>query len=441
MPQPTVSRPARAPSAIWVAKGVPWLGLAPFVETPHMFANMGDGTYQHSGLLAIRQAVAAKIPITYKILFNDAVAMTGGQAAEGGPSVIAIARQVAAEGVARIAVVADDADRLPSADVLPAGTTRHERESLDALQRELRGFKGVSVMIYDQVCATEKRRRLKRGTMQAVPVTVRINSRVCENCGDCTVQSNCIAIEPVATPFGRKRRISPTACNTDLSCLKGFCPSFVTSSSPPAPPADPWQAREAELAEGLAQPLLRSGAVWRGLFAGIGGGGIVTTGAIVAMAAHLDGLQVSTLDFTGLAQKNGAVVAHVQFGPGAIDAVRIAGGEADFMLASDMAVAASAGGAGVLQGRHSRGGQSRSAGKRAVSAFARPAYRWRAAPAHHRKAGGHGRMAAGGGGVRGVVRPRAGDEHAAAGPCLAARRRAGERDGPCSRQSSLTGRR
>ena len=202
----------------------------------------------------------------------------------------------------------------------------------------------MSVLIYDQVCATEKRRRRKRGTMAAAEQTVRINERVCENCGDCTVQSNCIAIEPVATPYGRKRRISPTACNTDLSCLKGFCPSFVTTAGLPPPPPDAWGGREAEFAAALAAPVITPPAApWRGLFAGIGGGGIVTTGAIVAMAAHLDGLQVSTLDFTGLAQKNGAVVAHVQIAPGALDVVRIPAGEADFMLAADMAVAAAAG--------------------------------------------------------------------------------------------------
>jgi indolepyruvate ferredoxin oxidoreductase len=331
-------------------EGVHWLGLSSFMDMPHVFANMGDGTYQHSGLLAIRQAVATQIPITYKILYNDAVAMTGGQPAEGSLTVVHIARQMAAEGVQRIAIVADDVDRLPPPGELPAGTTRHGREDLDAVQRDLRAYKGVSVLIYDQVCATEKRRRRKRGTMAAAETTVRINERVCENCGDCTVQANCIAIEPVATAFGRKRRISPTACNTDLSCLKGFCPSFVTTQGLPAPPPDLWGGREAELAATLTAPVItRPAQAWRGLFAGIGGGGIVTTGAIVAMAAHLDGLEVSTLDFTGLAQKNGAVVAHVQIGPVAPDVVRIPAGEADFMLAADMAVGA---GAGVLECCH-----------------------------------------------------------------------------------------
>jgi indolepyruvate ferredoxin oxidoreductase len=335
-------------------EGVPWLGMAPFTELPHMFANMGDGTYQHSGLLAIRQAVAAGARITYKLLFNDAVAMTGGQPAEGGPTPVAIARQVAAEGVGLIALVADQADRLPAASALPPGTLRHTRDELDAVQKRLSEHPGVSVLIYDQVCATEKRRRRKRGTMAAADRAVIINERVCENCGDCTVQSNCIAIEPVETEYGRKRRISPTSCNTDLTCLKGFCPSFVTA--PAAAKAQraesPWLARETELAASLPDPALPSAhRPWRGLFAGIGGGGIITTGSVVAMAAHLEERQVSVLDFTGLAQKNGAVVCHVQIadpdaGGDALDVVRIPAEEADFTLAADLAVAA---GADMLQ--------------------------------------------------------------------------------------------
>ena len=327
-------------------EGVPWVGLAPFTAVPHMFANMGDGTYQHSGLLAIRQAVAAGAPITYKILFNDAVAMTGGQPAEGGPTVLGIARQLAAEGVGMLAVVADDPARLPAATDLPPGTLRHGRDDLDAVQRRMREHPGVSAIIYDQVCATEKRRRRKRGKLAAAETRVVINERVCENCGDCTVQSHCIAIEPVETEHGRKRRISPTSCNTDLSCLKGFCPSFVTmkSDAPQAAGSDPavlWAAREVELAAGLSEPtLVDAGTPWRGLFAGIGGGGIVTCGAIVAMAAHLEGRQVSTLDFTGLAQKNGAVVSHVQIAEAGLDVVRIPRGAADLLLAADLAVSA-----------------------------------------------------------------------------------------------------
>ena len=324
-------------------EGVPFVGLAPFTDTPHMFANIGDGTYQHSGILAIRQALAARARITYKLLFNDAVAMTGGQPAEGAPTVPRIAAQLAAEGVQRIAIVADDAERLPPRARLPPGTTRHTRDELDTVQRELRDYDGVSVLIYDQVCATEKRRRRKRGSMAPADEHVVINETVCENCGDCSTQSGCIAIEPVETPLGRKRRINPTSCNVDLSCLKGFCPSFVTIAGPPAAPdVDPqWQAREDGVGAALPQPVLpHAGAPWRGLFAGIGGGGIVTSGAILAMAAHLEGRPVRTLDFTGLAQKNGAVVAHVQIADAEaeLDVVRIPLGTADLMIAADLAV-------------------------------------------------------------------------------------------------------
>ena len=324
-------------------EGTGWIGIAPFTAIPHMFANMGDGTYQHSGLLAIRQAVAAKARMTYKILYNDAVAMTGGQPAEGGATPAAIAAQLAAEGVGRIALVADDAARLPPASALPPGVTLHGRESLDAVQRELREYPGVSALIYDQVCATEKRRRRKRGAMAAADMRVEINQRVCENCGDCTVQSGCIAIEPIETEYGRKRRISPTSCNTDLSCLKGFCPSFVTMTGPakPVQAEDAWTGREAALGAALPDPVLPPpDQVWRGMFAGIGGGGIVTAASIVAMAAHIEGRTVSTLDFTGLAQKNGAVVSHVQIVDGVLDVVRIPRGEADLVLAADLAVAA-----------------------------------------------------------------------------------------------------
>ncbi|MGH7044378.1 MAG: indolepyruvate ferredoxin oxidoreductase family protein [Acetobacteraceae bacterium] len=330
-------------------EGVTWVGLAPFTDIPHLFANLGDGTYTHSGILAIRQAIAAKARMTYKILVNDAVAMTGGQPAEGGFTTADIAAQMRAEGVRRIAVVADEADRLPPATALPPGTTRHTRDELDTVQRELRATEGVSVLLYDQVCATEKRRRRKRGKLAEATSSVVINPEVCENCGDCSTQSGCIAIEPLETALGRKRRINPTACNVDLSCLKGFCPSFVTvAGAPRAPAADPrWAGREAALASALPHPVLPTRAPWRALFAGIGGGGIVTSGAVLAMAAHLEGRAVRTLDFTGLAQKNGTVVAHVQIGEDPdLDVVRIPLGEADVMLAADLAVGA---GPGVLE--------------------------------------------------------------------------------------------
>ena len=328
-------------------EGAPFVGLSTFTEVKHMFANIGDGTYQHSGSLAIRQAAAAGTRITYKLLFNDAVAMTGGQPVEGTTTVPMLAAQIAAEGIKRIAIVADEAERLPSKSELPPGVTTHIRTDLDAVQRSLRDFEGPSVLIYDQVCATEKRRRRKRGSMPEATKHVVINEAVCENCGDCSTQSGCIAIEPVETPLGRKRRINQSACNVDLSCLKGFCPSFVTLPGPPvAPAADArWEAREADLGTALPMPVVPEPDLWRGLFAGIGGGGIVTAGAVLAMAAHLEGRHVNTLDFTGMAQKNGAVVAHVQIAvhPDALDVVRIPAGGADLMLAADLAVGCSPG--------------------------------------------------------------------------------------------------
>ncbi len=328
-------------------EGVPFVGLSAFTDVKHMFANIGDGTYQHSGIMAIRQAAASGTRMTYKLLFNDAVAMTGGQPVDGGPTVTMLAAQIAAEGIKRIAIVADEAERLPAASALPPGVTTHIRADLDAVQRSLRDYAGPSVLIYDQVCATEKRRRRKRGTMAEATKHVMINEAVCENCGDCSTQSGCIALEPVDTPLGRKRRINQSACNVDLSCLKGFCPSFVTVPGPPvAPAADAsWQAREDALGAALPVPALPTLETWRGLFAGIGGGGIVTAGAILAMAAHLEGRHVKTLDFTGLAQKNGAVVAHVQIAtdPDALDVVRIPLGTANLMLAADLAVGCSPG--------------------------------------------------------------------------------------------------
>ena len=288
------------------------------------------------------------------------------------------------------------------------------------------------MLIYDQVCATEKRRRRKRGTMAQATQSVVINEQVCENCGDCSTQSGCIAIEPVETSLGRKRRINPTSCNVDLSCLKGFCPSFVTIAGPPsAPDADPhWQAREDELGAGLPVPKLpATETAWRALFAGIGGGGIVTSGAILAMAAHLEGKKVRTLDFTGLAQKNGTVVAHVQIADAesALDVVRIPLGAADLMMAADLAVAA---GPGVLERNAKSAAVIGNLDLAATAAFkhdAQPADRRGAAPAHDRardRCRGLGLSARGAAG-RAAVRQRAGDEHAAAGAGVAARSGAG----------------
>ena len=333
-------------------EGAPFVGMAPFTDTPHVFANIGDGTYTHSGIMAIRQAVAARRPHH----LQAAGQRRGGddrRPARRGQLLgrRSIAAQVAAEGVARIAVVADEADRLPPASALPSGTTRHARGELDAVQRELRAYDGVSVLIYDQVCATEKRRRRKRGKMPQPAQSVVINEQVCENCGDCSAQSE-LHRDRAGGDLARPQAPHQSdGCNVDLSCLKGFCPSFVTVAGPPrAPDADPrWQARENELAAALRQPdLPATSKPWRALFAGIGGGGIVTSGAILAMAAHLEGRAVRTLDFTGLAQKNGAVVAHVQIADSeaALDVVRIPLGAADVMIAADLAVAA---GPGVLE--------------------------------------------------------------------------------------------
>jgi indolepyruvate ferredoxin oxidoreductase len=209
-------------------EGAPWIGQAPFSKLQHVFANLGDGTYFHSGYLAIRAALAANVNITYKILYNDAVAMTGGQPIDGKTSVPMIARQMAAEGVQRIALVSEDLTRYEDRSQLPAQVTVHDRKDLDSVQRELREVKGVSVLIYDQTCAAEKRRRRKKGEYPKATQRVFINEAVCEGCGDCGVQSNCTSILPVETELGRKRAIDQSSCNQDYSCVKGFCPSFVT---------------------------------------------------------------------------------------------------------------------------------------------------------------------------------------------------------------------
>lgn len=322
-------------------EGVAWVGQAPFTATRHVFANLGDGTYAHSGLLAIRQAVAARVPITYKILFNDAVAMTGGQPVEGALTVPQIARQVAAEGVSRIVVVTDDPARHPPG-TLPEGVPVHHRRALDAVQRELRDHPGVSVLIYDQTCAAEKRRRRKRGAMPDLARRVFINDRVCEGCGDCSAKSNCMSVVPVETEFGRKREIDQSSCNKDFSCLEGFCPSFVTVEG-----GRPRQARA--LAGAAAEdeallpepPLVALDAPYGILVAGVGGTGVVTIGALLGTAAALEGKGVTVLDMAGLAQKGGPVWSHVRIGARQeeLHAARIATGEAGLLLGCDMVVA------------------------------------------------------------------------------------------------------
>ncbi len=328
-------------------EGVNWIGRAPFTGDGHVFQNLGDGTYYHSGTTAIRQAIAAGVNITYKILFNDAVAMTGGQPVDGQVSVAGIAAQVRAEGVARIAVVSDDPERTGSQGDLPPGATLHHRSELDPVQRELRETKGVTVLIYDQACAAETRRKRKRGLVADPPRRVVINEAVCEACGDCSVQSNCVAVVPKPTPFGVKRQIDQTACNKDLSCLEGFCPSFVTVEGAalrrgPAPeaPALDLLAEAGKLALPATVPLGRGREI---LVTGVGGTGVVTLGALLTMAAQLEGKGASVLDFMGFAQKGGAVLSHVKLSPeaGAEGPTRIDRDRADLLLACDVVVATS----------------------------------------------------------------------------------------------------
>ncbi|MBX6747872.1 MAG: 2-oxoacid:acceptor oxidoreductase family protein, partial [Acetobacteraceae bacterium] len=325
-------------------EGTPWLGQMHFVQEKHVFANMGDGTYAHSGSLAIRAAMAAKANITFKILVNSAVAMTGGQEPEGEMTVPHIAAQVAAEGVKRIVVVSDDPDRHRDAPMIPKGVAYHHRSELDAVQRELRETPGVTVLIYDQQCATERRRKRKRNLAPQATKRAVINPRVCEDCGDCSRASNCLAVEPLETEFGRKRRIDQSACNQDFSCVEGFCPSFVTLVG--AEPAKP--AVKPAFAGTLPDPVLpepREGeSAWNILLAGIGGQGVTALSAILGMAAHLEGRPVRSVDMLGLAQKGGGVYVQLRIGRvGAaaddIASPRIDAGAADLLVSADMVVA------------------------------------------------------------------------------------------------------
>jgi indolepyruvate ferredoxin oxidoreductase len=322
-------------------EGVPWIGQAPFTSEPHIFANLGDGTYFHSGYLAVRAAVAANVPITYKILYNDAVAMTGGQPVDGALDVPQLTRQMAAEGVKRIVVVTDEPDKYGPRAAFAQGVTIRPRGDLDAVQRELREYRGVSVLVYDQTCANEKRRRRKRGAYPDPARRVVINELVCEGCGDCSVQSNCLSVEPHETEFGRKRRINQSSCNKDFSCLNGFCPSFVTVEAgqlrkPGASEATPPEAPQPEVAA------LSPGKSYGIVITGVGGTGVVTVGQLIGTAAHLEGRGVSVLDMAGLAQKGGAVYSHVRLAaaPDDLYATRIATGEADLILGCDLIVSA-----------------------------------------------------------------------------------------------------
>jgi indolepyruvate ferredoxin oxidoreductase len=324
-------------------EGVNWAASSLFTGGGHVFQNLGEGTWYHSGSMAIRQAVAAGANITYKILYNDAVAMTGGQPVDGPVSVEAIAHVCRAEGVRRIALVSDAPEKFNMPD-FPAGTTLHHRREMDALQREIRAEKGVSVLIYEQTCATEKRRRRKRGTMADPEKIVVINELVCEGCGDCSVQSNCLSVEPVETEFGPKRRINQSSCNKDFSCVDGFCPSFVTLEGAVRRKTGGTRLDLDALASGLALPELP--ALERPfdlLITGVGGTGVVTVGALVTMAAHLEGRGASVLDFTGFAQKFGPVLSFVRLAqaPEAINQVRIDRGAADALIGCDIVVSSS----------------------------------------------------------------------------------------------------
>lgn len=322
-------------------EGSNWLGLAPFTDTPHMFQNMGDGTYYHSGLLAIRAAVASGANITYKILYNDAVAMTGGQPVDGPLSVAEIAQQVRAEGVAEIVILSDNPDHHRADRAFPPHVTIGHRDELDAVQRGLRKHAGCSVLIYEQTCAAEKRRRRKRGTMADPAKRMFIAPEVCEGCGDCSVQSTCVSIVPRETAFGTKRAIDQSSCNKDYSCNEGFCPSFVTvKGAGPRKPAA--MALGEELFADMPVPPVRSGPTSM-MIAGIGGTGVITVGAVLAMAAHVEGRAASAFDMTGLAQKNGAVFSHLRFAddPAGLHSQRLGEGEADLLLAFDLVAALS----------------------------------------------------------------------------------------------------
>jgi indolepyruvate ferredoxin oxidoreductase len=321
-------------------EGANWIGEAPFSKREHVFQNLGDGTYNHSGYMAIRAAIASNTNITYKILFNDAVAMTGGQANDGGLTVPQVARQVAAEGAKRVVVVTDEPGKYPHSTQWPRGLTVHHRDDLIEVQKDLAEIPGVTVVIFDQTCAAEKRRRRKRHTYPDPEKRVIINDLVCEGCGDCGVKSNCVSVQPLETEWGRKRTIDQSSCNKDFSCLKGFCPSFVT-------------VHGARLKKGvgvaadqdlppLPDPQLpRIDGTYNIIVTGVGGTGIVTIGGILGMAAHLEGRGIGVLDMAGLAQKGGAVFSHIRIAesPEKIHAIRVAAGRADLVLGGDIVVA------------------------------------------------------------------------------------------------------
>ncbi|MFJ3057811.1 indolepyruvate ferredoxin oxidoreductase family protein [Herbaspirillum sp. NPDC087042] len=325
-------------------EGVTWVGQAPFTSEKHVFANLGDGTYFHSGILAVRASVAAKVNITYKILYNDAVAMTGGQEFDGPLDPAMISRQLAAENVRPIIVVTDEPDKYPAGTQWAEGVTIRHRSELDAVQRELREVAGVSAMIYDQTCASEKRRRRKRNAYPDPAKRAVINEAVCEGCGDCSVQSNCLSVEPLETEFGRKRQINQSSCNKDYSCVSGFCPSFVTVEGGALKKPVRAKAQSGPALPALPQPVLPGLAQPYGiLVTGVGGTGVITIGQIIAMAAHVEGRACSVLDMSGLAQKGGPVMSHVRVAEHAdhIYSTRVGTGMADLVIGCDVIVTAS----------------------------------------------------------------------------------------------------
>ena len=340
-------------------EGVDWIGLSRYTKMPHIFQNMGEGTYYHSGYLAIRQAVAARANITYKILFNDAVAMTGGQPVDGPISVPQICQQLRGENVARIVVTSDEPEKYQGVDLGPNIKVHHRRE-LDAVQRELREIAGVTVLIHDQTCAAEKRRRRKKNQFPDPARRMLINSAVCEGCGDCGVQSNCLSVVPLETPYGRKRAIDQSSCNKDYSCVEGFCPSFVSvMGGKPRKSAAPKTDQEhlQRLIEQLPQPGTPSlDRPYRLLVAGMGGTGVITIGAIVSMAAHLEGLSAAVLDLTGLAQKGGTVVSHIRLAPAGAPAgpVRLDWQQADAAILCDPVASVAPDSLGALRRGHTQ---------------------------------------------------------------------------------------
>lgn len=321
-------------------EGVPWIGQAPFTEEKHVFANIGDGTYYHSGLLAIRAAIAAKVNITYKILYNDAVAMTGGQSVDGPLDVAMMTQQVYAEGVRKIVVLSDEPGKYPIGFGFAPGVEIQHRDQLDQVQEDIKMWPGTSILIYDQTCAAEKRRRRKRGLMEDPDKRIFINERVCEGCGDCSIKSNCLSVQPIETALGRKRKIDQSSCNKDFSCVNGFCPSFVSIEGGTLKKAHP-SHRVQDLMEHLIDPELPALEKPYSIFlTGVGGTGVITVGAILGMASHLEGKGCSIVDMAGLAQKGGAVVSHIRIArhPNDIHATRVYMGEADLLFGCDMVI-------------------------------------------------------------------------------------------------------